>query len=68
LAIFNSVSICSKQVQKSVQEANSMNGLGLEAFDFSSGSTSWRKAVLPFNKSSLIFNEVQVDLVGDGNL
>jgi AMOP domain len=68
-----SVSIRSKQAQKSVQEANSMNGLGLAAFDFSSGSTSWRKAVLPLKKSLFIFiDEVQVDLVvanvGDGAL
>jgi hypothetical protein len=59
-----SVSIRSKQAQKSIQEANSMNGLGKEAFDYSSGSTSWRNAILPLKVSSFGVNdEVQVDLV-----
>jgi hypothetical protein len=65
---FGYLQLCFDLLQASPKSVQEANGLGLEAFDFSSGSTSWRKAVLPFKKSSLIFNEVQVDLVGDGNL
>lgn len=43
-----------------------MNGLGLAAFDFKSGSTSWRRALLPISSSG---DTVQVDVtvanVGD---
>jgi AMOP domain len=67
------VLIRTKQAQKSVQETNSMNGLGLAAFDYNSGSTSWRKAILPLKEAFLGSNDqIQVDLVvanvGDGQL
>jgi hypothetical protein len=48
-------------------EANTMNGLGLGAFDFASGSTNWREEVLHLDGATDV---VQVDVavanVGDG--
>lgn len=48
-------------------EVNSMNGLGLGAFHFASGSTNWREETLSVNPSGDV---VQVDVavanVGDG--
>jgi len=50
-------------------EANSMNGLGLAAFDYDSGSTDWRTTKLPINADE---DTVQVDItvanVGDDYL
>jgi hypothetical protein len=50
-----------------VFEANTMNGLGLAAFDYASGATAWREATLPVTVTG---DSCQVNLivanVGDG--
>lgn len=66
-----SVSIRAENTGESVFEANSMNGLGLAAFDSSSGSTAWRETILALKEDFFVFNDkVQVDLtvanVADG--
>ena len=43
----------------SASESNSMNGLGLDAFDFQSGATAWRELTLPVDKQG---DTVQVDI------
>lgn len=62
-----SVSIRSQKGGGNVAEASSMNGLGLAAFDFASGSTDWRKIKMPIDPDG---DTVQVDIsvanVGDG--
>lgn len=57
---FFSVSIRSKVAGGSLVESNSMNGLGLGAFDFSSGSTNWYEIILPLHHDS---DTVEVSLV-----
>ena len=64
-----SVSIRAKYSGKSIKETNSMNGLGLDAFDFSSGSTDWRELKLELDADG---DTIRVDLtvanVADGAL
>lgn len=65
------VSIRAQNSKQSVVETGTMNGLGLAAFDFSTGSTNWRETVLLLKEDFLILNDkVQVDLtvanVADG--
>lgn len=61
------VSLRSESGGGSAGEANSMNGLGLGAFDYGSGATAWRDVTLPVDKAG---DTIQVDLgianVGDG--
>lgn len=50
-----------------VYEANSMNGLGLEAFDYPTGATDWREIALPVAEDGdVIHVDVGVANVGDG--
>lgn len=65
------VSIRAKNSKDSVSETMTMNGLGLAAFDFSTGSTNWKETILVLNEDFFVFNDkVQVDLavanVADG--
>ncbi|WP_412542004.1 hypothetical protein R8Z50_05555 [Longispora sp. K20-0274] len=63
------VSIRSQQGGDSTVETNSMNGLGLGAFDYGSGATAWRELKLKVDKKG---DTIQVDLgvanVADGLL
>ncbi|MEV6525233.1 hypothetical protein AB0M43_25095 [Longispora sp. NPDC051575] len=63
------VSIRSQQGGDSTVETNSMNGLGLGAFDYGSGATQWRELKLKVDKKG---DTIQVDLgvanVADGIL
>ncbi|HYG75252.1 MAG TPA: hypothetical protein VEK08_09645 [Planctomycetota bacterium] len=62
---FFAISIVSQQGGGVVSEANTMNGLGLAAFD-ASGATAWREAILPVNASGdLIFVDATVANIGD---
>ena len=60
------VSLRSQLSGGSQTEHSSMNGLGLAAFDFASGSTNWREFVLPVDRAG---DTIQVDIavanVGD---
>jgi hypothetical protein len=50
-------------------ESNSMNGLGLGAFDYTSGATDWRNVTLQVNpQGDVIQVDVGVANVGDGAL
>ncbi len=61
------VSLRSQRGGGSVSETNSMNGLGLAAFDFASGSTNWREFTLPVDTAGdVIQADVGVANVGDG--
>ena len=64
-----SVSLRSQQGGGNASEINSMNGLGLGAFDYASGATGWREVTLPTNRQG---DTIQVDVavanVGDGFL
>jgi len=64
---FYDITIRSKNGAGYTTEANTMNGLGLAAFDFDSGSTAWRYVTLEVDKEG---DTVQVDAtvgnVGDG--
>ena len=61
------VALRSQQGGGFASEHNSMNGLGLAAFDYGSGSTDWREVTLPLDSAG---DTVQVDVgvanVGDG--
>ena len=59
-----SVAIRAQNSGEEKLEANTMNGLGLAAFDYSSGSTSWREVVLALDHSFIFGNPdtVQVDM------
>jgi hypothetical protein len=64
-----SVSVRSKSKGLVSNESNTMNGLGLGAFNQSTGSTAWRVVSIPTNPEG---DEVQVDVsvanVADGEL
>lgn len=64
---FFRVALRSRRGGSSASETNSMNGLGLGAFDFASGSTAWRDVTLAVDTAGDV---VQVDVgvanVGDG--
>lgn len=61
------VSLRSQQGGGVELEQNSMNGLGLAAFDFGSGSTDWREFTLPVDRmGDTIAADVAVANVGDG--
>lgn len=61
------VSLRSQLAGKSAGESNSMNGLGLAAFDYASGATKWRNVTLQVNpKGDVIQADVGVANVGDG--
>jgi hypothetical protein len=63
-----SVSIRSQNAGKSVTEANTMNGLGLAAFD-ASGSTKWREVTLAVNgQGDTVQFDITVANVADGLL
>lgn len=50
-----------------VAEANSMNGLGLAAFDFASGATAWREETLEVDpEGDVVRVDAAVANVGDG--
>jgi hypothetical protein len=63
---FYAVSIRSVQGGLHIFETNSMNGLGLEAFDFESGSTNWRLLMLPVDTGDTVQVDVTVANVQDG--
>lgn len=61
------VSLRSQTAGGSVSETNSMNGLGLAAFNFSTGETDWREITLPVDRDGdTIQADVAVANVGDG--
>lgn len=61
------VSLRSQQGGGAQLEQNSMNGLGLGAFDFASGSTNWREFTLPVDRDGdTIQADIAVANVGDG--
>jgi hypothetical protein len=61
------VSLRSQQGGGAQQEQASMNGLGLGAFDFASGSTNWREFTLPVDRDGdTIQADIAVANVGDG--
>lgn len=61
------VSIRSQNGGGVVSETNSMNGLGLGAFNFATGETQWREATLPVDSAGdVIQADVAVANVGDG--
>jgi AMOP domain len=67
------VSIRAENSKDSVSETMTMNGLGLAAFDFPTGSTNWKEIILILNEDFFVLNDkVQVDLavanVADGLL
>lgn len=64
---YYSVSIRGLKSSKKSSEQNSMNGLGLSAFEFSTGTTAWKEISFPVDETG---ESVQVDAtvanVGDG--
>jgi AMOP domain len=67
------VSIRAENSKDSVSETMTMNGLGIAAFDFQTGSTNWKETILVLNEDYYVLNDkVQVDLavanVADGLL
>jgi hypothetical protein len=64
-----SVSLRSRTGGTIANESNTMNGLGLGAFDFSSGATAWRTVTLQTDpKGDVIQLDVAVANVADGLL
>lgn len=62
-----SVSVRSKNEGGIRSEQNSMNGLGLEAFDFNSGATAWKEISLPVSmQGDIVQVDVAVANVADG--
>src|SRR5262249_52938982 len=54
---------------KQSSDSNSMNGLGLAAFDFATGTTAWREVTFKVNpKGDVVQAEVAVANVADGLL
>ncbi len=61
------VSLRSQQGGGSANETNSMNGLGLGAFNYATGETNWREITLPTEKAGdTIQADIAVANVGDG--
>lgn len=61
------VSIRSQEAGGFAGESNSMNGLGLAAFHYASGSTDWRNVTLQVDKEGDVIQvDVGVANVGDG--
>jgi hypothetical protein len=61
------VSLRSQQGGGYADEGNSMNGLGLGAFDYASGATSWRDVTLPIkSEDDVVEADVSVANVADG--
>jgi hypothetical protein len=61
------VSLRSQTAAGFAGESNSMNGLGLGAFDYASGATDWRNVTLQVNpQGDVIQVDVGVANVGDG--
>jgi len=61
------VSLRSQTAGGSASETNSMNGLGLGAFDFGSGATNWREVTLAVDTAGdVIQADIGVANVGDG--
>lgn len=64
------VSIRSKNGTQVASEGNSMNGLGLGAFNYATGETAWREVEIPLIPGSKTPDVVQIDVtvanVGDG--
>ena len=64
-----SINIRSQNAQDFVGESNSMNGLDLGAFDYSSGSTMWHEIKLPVKPDGdTIQADITVANVGDDQL
>ncbi|KAI2494820.1 Peptidoglycan-binding domain 1 protein [Fragilaria crotonensis] len=53
-----SASVTSKKARKSLGEINSMNSLGLNAFDLNSGSTNWREVLAPVSSTGDVISVV----------
>ena len=61
------VSLRSQKAGGFAGESNSMNGLGLAAFHYASGSTDWRNVILQVDKGGDVIQvDVGVANVGDG--